>query len=457
MSAAPSSQNPRLPADLGLPALGVMSQAMALFVTFYLTLLAFVGILPYTRGGGRVGLIGILILGAIRAGLHNAAAKALVARSPLLFAAVRRYIITAVVTTVGTGAIMVALLDGVPFKLLFLYALISLVWPAVLGLLVFRRDVKTAFTTADTFDVSLVPRDRSVEGVGVLMTVLASVGLGIALLGLFLVVSAEMGGVEGVLLIVFVVLLVVRAGLHLDGGVRSIRGITAERFEGYVQRYVYAALASVAGLGLFLLIASHGRGLPMLLVTLLLSAGMLLTWPVVLRRFATQVRLDDVGDGDQAPFGAAPDRGLTAFGYLLVAVGIHSVVVDLAALLVGAPDIGMLATVSLPDVEIDPIHIISAVGGLVTLWAARESITMSARRHLAIYVYAAVTVVVAVLTWIIDGFPLEEGHTAAAVPAVIAVIAMQLAIPITGIVLVRRRLPPPEEHTPPRGVPVAEL
>ncbi|TNF27836.1 MAG: hypothetical protein EP329_18975 [Deltaproteobacteria bacterium] len=456
MSDAAPHQNPSLPADYGLPALGLVCQGMALFVTLYLVLLAFVGILPYTLGGPRVALIGVLALGAIRAGLHNAAGKALIARSPLVFAAVRRYIIAAIATTLTTGALLTLLVEQMPFIGYVLFALLSLAWPAALGLLVFRRPVRAAFEAADTFDLSLVPRDRSVEGVGVLMTVLAAIGLAVGVLALVLVGEVGLGGIEGVLLILFVALLVVRAALHLDGGVRAIRGVTAQRFDRLVQRYVYVAVGTVGALALFLLIASHGRGLPMLIVTLLLASGMLLTWPVVLRRFANQVLLDDVGDEDQAPFGAAPDRGLTAFGYLLVVMGVHQLVLQLAALLVGSPDIGMLAAGAIEDTAFDPMNLVGLAAGLVALWAAREALTMSARRRLAMDVYAGFTIGAAMMTWFADGFPLETGHTAAAIPAVVAMIAVQLAVPLTGVVLVRRKLPPADEVTPPRGVPVME-
>ena len=456
MSVAPPSYNPRLPADLGLPALGLLARAQAMFVTFYLVLVAFVGIIPYTLGGDRVGVIGLLALGAIRAGLHNAAGRALTARSPVLFAAVRRYIITAVITTVATGAILTALMSGIPVPVYFVLVLLSLAWPAALGLLVFRRDVRAAFDAADTFDLSLVPGDRSVEGVGVLMTVLASVGLAAAVMGMTLLLELWTPSVESTLLVIAGVLLAVRAALHLDAGVRAIRGVTPDRFDRLVQRYVYLAVGTVAAVGLYLLIASHGRGLPMLMVTFLLIAGMLLTWPLIVRGFATQMQLDDIGDEDQVPFGPAPDRGLTAFGYLLAALGANQLALSLSALLVGAPDIGMLMDVETINVPFDPMQLVAVATSLFTLWAAREAIVMSARRHAVIYAYAAAVVGGAALDWIVNGFPLAEGHTAAAAVATIAFLGVQVAIPLTGVLLVRRRLPPREESTPPRGVPAID-
>jgi hypothetical protein len=456
LSPAPPSQNPRLPADLGLPALGLLAQLQALFVTAYLVLVAFVGILPYSEGGSRVGVIGLLILGTTRAGLHNAAGRALTARSPLLFGAVRRYIIAAVVTTLAMGAILTALIDGVPLQVYVVLVVLCLAWPAALGVLVFRRDVRAAFDAADTFDLSLVPGDRSIEGVGVLMTVLASVGLAAALMGLTLLLELWSPSIEIVLLVILAILLAVRAALHLDAGIRAIRGVTLHRFDQLAARYLYIAVGTVGAFALFLLISSHGRGLPLLVVTIMLGSLMLMAWPLVVRRFAIQVRFDDIGDADQVPFGPAPDRGLTAFGYLLAVLGTSQLAMSLAALLVGTPDIGMLMYVETTDVPFEPMQLVAVGTSLVTLWAAREAIVMSARRHVAIYVYAAVMVAAAALDWIVDGFPLMDGHTATAAVATVALLGAQVAVPLTGVLLVRRRLPPREESTPPRGVPAVD-
>ena len=457
MTDAPPTQNPRLPADHGLPALGLLAQVQAVFVPLYATLVIFTLMLRSRDVGTRGAIIGLLALGAIRAAVHFNAGQALTARSPLIFAAVRRYIIVAAVTTAAYAGLLAATLDGVSLGGYAALFVLCLAWPVTLGLLVFRKSVRASFVAADTFDVSLVPGDRSVEGVGVLMTLLAAIGVGTAAIGLVFILELPLDGVDAILLLLLVVLLLVRALTHLDGGIRAIRGVTPEAFSRLVGRYLGLALATVGALALFLVIASHGRGLALLVVVVLLLAGMLLAWPLVLRRFANQVARDDVGDADTAPFGPALDRGLTAFGYMLAVIGTSQAAFVIASVLVGVDAGALLSQLGAAGLgSIDPMQLLSLGSAAVTLWAAREAITMSDRRQLAIYVYAAVTVGTAAINWATDGFPLAGTLDASAPPAAMVLIALQLVVPLTGVVLVRRRLPPPIEATPPRGLPAVE-
>lgn len=455
MPASPATSNPRLPSDHGLPALGLIAYYLSAGVTLYLTLVLFMALVGQFRGDDRLAMVGLLALGYVRAGFHRAAGEQLLRRSPLLFAAVNRYAIASGVTAVAMGALLTAVFGGLTPAAYVAFAVLAMHWPAALLVLVRRRRVAEAFEAAETFDVPLAPRDRSIEGAGVLMTVLGAIGLAGALAGLTLVLLNYTGGLGGFLLALTLALIVARAAYHLVAGVRAVRAPSPRAFSESVGRYLGFALATAGAAALAILVASGGRGVPIALGVMLLLVGLLLFWPLALRRFANQTLLDDIEAEDAgSAVGVAPDRGLTAYGYLLTALGAMALAFAVAKVIAGAgpPGFG-----SLMSGAFEPLDLLGIASALTTLWAAREVLAMSERRALAIYVFAALQIVTQIVTFAVDGVPFLEASDPSAIVMLVFAAAAMLATPVVGLVLLRRRLPGPEatssEATPPRGTP----
>ena len=397
----------------------------------------------------RRAVIGILALGAIRAAVHQALGRALTERSPRVFTAATRYLATAAGTAAASLAILAAADLFPPIGALLALLLALFYWPVTAFLLVHRRAVRDTFAAADTFDLSLVPGDRSVEGVGVLMTLFAAIGLAIGLIALSFAVQLPTGDIHVILIWILVLLLVARSAYHLRAGLASIRGVTPQAFDNLTANYFGFALATAAAAGVFLLVASHGRQLVLTFVMIGLIAMLLLAWPLVLRRFTRQALFDDLGDdAEPAPFGPAPDRGLTAFGYLLVALGAAALTQTAATALLPAGLTSLLgadAADLLPASNLVTDLLLPLATALLTLWAGLESLRMGPRRTIAIVAYGAATLTSAAVAWAQSGTLLSLPDELSAAPAVVMALAVQVALPLTGLALVRRRLPPRAE------------
>lgn len=452
---APATSNPRLPSDHGLPSLGLIAYYLSGGVTLYLTLVLFMTLVGQSRGDDRLAMVGLLALGYIRAGFHRAAGEQLLRRSPLLFSAVTRYVVAAGVGTVAMGAVLTAVFGALSPAAYLAFAVVAMHWPAALLVLVRRRRVAEAFEAAETFDVPLAPRDRSIEGAGVLMTVLGAIGLAGALAGLILILMNFTGGLTQVLLLITTAFIVARAAYHLLAGVGAVRAPSPRAFAATAGRYLGFALATAGAAALTIMVASGGRGVPIALGVMLLLVGLLLFWPLALRRFANQTLLDDIEAEDAgSALGAAPDRGLTAYGYLLAALGAMALAFTVAKIIVGA---GLPGFGSLIAGGFEPTDLLAIASAIATLWAAREVLAMSERRTLAIYVFAALQIATQAVTFAVDGVPFLETSDPSAIVMLVFAAAAMLATPVVGLVLLRRRLPAPEaasfEVTPPRGTP----
>ncbi|MCA9514340.1 MAG: hypothetical protein KC635_05315 [Myxococcales bacterium] len=440
------STNPRLPSDLGLPALGLVMQGVAgVFTGFGAFFFVFLLIAPTQfDGGARLMAIGVLVAGLVRGIAHLMAGREVARRSPQLQRAVRNYAITAGVTTALT--IVLALVGTqlpLPPTLLVPFALASLAWPIALVLLVFRRRVTEAFAAAETFEVDLAPSDRSIEGAGVLMTLFGAFGLGLSLMGAY--AALRMGtppGLYGVLLVAVMAALVARSVIHVVAGVQASRGLRPTTFQARTTLYVTMAVISFALLAAFLLLISGGQGILLLMLLLPTLAFVLLAWPMAIRGFAQQAVMSDIGEGDgTVAFGVAPDRGLTAFGYWLVFYGSWSLATSVAQLIfvgsVGADALAALGGIAGHEVWMAPIE-----AGLA-LWAGLELVEMTPRYRVAAMVYGAAALVFLALRW--PFFPDTE-DVGIDFPLAMNLLftAIALAMPIMAFVLISRRLPPAE-------------
>lgn len=435
------------PSDLGLPSLGLVCLAL-LHTSVAFGTLAVVGQMGLLRSGGdRVLTALVLVAGFVRAAFHGRVAERLRERSPDLIGAIHRYTWVAAGST-ALLVVVAASAFGAPPSLMVGLALIGLAWPLTLWLLVSRKAVRAAFATSDTFELELVPADRSVEGLGVLMVTFSSLGLGILVSQLPTLID-ELDGLAPLLVVAValnVVALIARGALHFATGLRAMRGLPPERLDKAVSTYLSLAYLTAGLLVLAFFALARGHISPSLIGTALVGGYFFLAWPLVVRRFANRLLFD--ADGQPLPpreHGPASDRGLSAFGYLLLAVSGQLVATHLAALITvveqaGGPGLGLI------DVGLDAA--LSIALGLSGIWAGLEMITVSPRRTVAMLIYAAASAFL-----LLQALVLNDAAQALTPTQLAMVLPLSCALPAVGVALLFRRPASPAEVTPPRGTP----
>lgn len=430
----------QVPADHGLPSLGLLCLAL-MSTTVVLGTMFAIGAIAKLGGSDRLLAIAALCAGFVRAGFHYRAAHRLRERSPELVAAARRYFVCAAITTALIVVAITTITSSLSFFSLLVGALLGLYWPVTLWLLVTRKAVRETFSAAETFDATLVPADRSIEGAGVLMTVFSSLGL------IALFTYAIMTGdpqLPGTLpLLVYVALLVAlfaRGVFHLAFGLAAMRGLSATRFDRRGGIYFGLGIATAALMALFLLASARWYISPPLVGLTLIASYFLLAWPMVLKRFSSGLLFD--ADGQPLPqhgHGPAPDRGLTALGYVLLAFTLTPLVLRATAFL------GVSATSTLTLFGFDtPIGYMNATAEALGVWAALELIRVSARRKLATCVYAAMSIA----TSTID-LAIRSEDTLNDVLSIV----LSSTVPLIALAMVWLRSAPLNEATPPHGTP----
>lgn len=457
MGAAPNdlrqARNPRLPSDLGLPTLGLLMQLLAGVTSAYGALLGFMALVNQGFGTFRLAVVIIVIAGWVRGVYHGSAARRVIERSPDMLRAVRNYLIAAGVTTAVTLVALVALVGAAVPPLLFVVIVVLWgAWPVTLGALVFRPRVRAMFAAAEGFEIDMRAPDRSIEGAGVLMTAFGAIGLGLGILGLYGMTSA--GGAilfspPGLLALGLVVVLIVRSSVHLAGGIRASAGVPPDAFGRLVERYHLWAVISVIMFAitlLVLLVTGGGVGILQVMIIGVIVSVLLLVWPMALSRFASGVVFH--GDVQRDAFdlpvstmaGGAPDRGLTAFGYLLLVFGSAqaSIVVAQLALATfsGRGLVGMALGGGSAWTTIGSMIAVS-----VTLWAGIELVSMTRRHRVAMVTYGVVSLALAVMSLVGGDLALGGRKLDQSLPMILILQAVTLVTPIMSLVLARRRLP----------------
>ncbi|HRE91662.1 MAG TPA: hypothetical protein PK095_21265 [Myxococcota bacterium] len=438
----------RPPSDLGLPALGLVCQAL-LHTSVAFGTLAVVGQMAQIGSGGHRLLAALtLIAGFVRAAFHARVAERLRERSPEIGAAVRRYAWVAV----GCTAVMVlgahSVLNAPPLLLLGL-VLIGLSWPLTLWLLTSRKAVRAAFATSDSFELELVPADRSIEGLGVLMVSFAVLGLAMLLTQIpaALDILDSVAPVLVLALALNVLGLLARGIFHLVVGLRAMGNLPPELLDKRASTYQTLGFTTAGLLLLGLFALARGNLSPGLFGVALVGGYFLVAWPLVVRRFASRLLTDP--DGQPLPHrdhGPASDRGLSAFGYLLIGVSVPLLSTQVAATLIVVDQLGSPGPFGLIDLGLDGA--LSIASGLVGIWAGLELIAVSPRRVLATLLYAALSA-----ASLIQSLVLTDGTELLSPGQLAFVIAPGGAFPVVGVALLLRRAPPAMEATPPRGTP----
>jgi hypothetical protein len=434
----------RLPADHGLAALGLVMQLVGSVTFGAMAALALVPVFA-ARADGGPGLTWPLFLlgasGAIRAIYHRMAGSALLYGAPGgPRRAIRHYLGAAVVGTAAWLYVLHAQL-GLGGGALVTTGLALLAWPLALGLALRRP----ALAPALGGDAPL-PEDLGFEGAAVLMSLLGATGTllaGFALIGAaWLGAPAIFATGSGLLTLAVLGVLLARSLLHLTAGLRGVRGVDTDGATEAAARYFgFGTLSAViVGAALMLLFAMTAlRPDALLLCGLLIY--LLLAWPLLLRRFFHERNFAALLGGQEAPsYRRAPDAGLTALGWLLLAIGAFGLAYTLPQLVLGADGAAPLGP------ELDRLRLArGAVVAALQLWAGIELTRMSDRHRLAATIFGAL----AAINAIVDVSPglaaLREllGHADPAIGVLrLSVLALGLVLPVGTLLLVHRGIAP---------------
>ncbi|HUH03130.1 MAG TPA: hypothetical protein VML75_14135 [Kofleriaceae bacterium] len=436
----------RSPADAGLSSLALLMQLVG---TLGAVLFSVLSLLPIIAGGGAVLLFFVFISFAIRGGCHRAAGTAML-HSANPARAVHVYIGVALVHTAG----MVLLLHrfvGDDLTTVLRNGLLLGIWPIALLVITllprFRRFFREGVPAAE---------DLGYEGVSVLMLLLSLMGLSVGIL-IVITLGAAAGSALGspavMLPMGVLVFLVVRSAFHFRAGLSGVRGLHhlgEEQGMRYVSLGVSSAL--VATCAAFLEGMMTGSALAGFIVAVLLG-GMLLAWPMIVRRYYIERSFAVALAMDEAPvLRRTPDAGLTALGWFLLGSALLGLANGVPEALFGDAetrealrDLGKFGIGNELGAELRSAWWHVGVSGL-QLWAGIELIRMSDHHRIATLIFAGVSIAVtAYVTWPqLQALPdliasLDAGAGVIARIAIIGAVGMGLVLPIAAIALVVRR------------------
>lgn len=433
-----------VPADQGLSSLGLIMQLGGTVLAGAATLFAFMQMVDrYTRTDAMWMML-VLGLCVGRSFVHRMAGTELlygrptglnIARPAGPLTGLRRYI------AVGFAhAVVIALIARfkfhLPGKLVLGAGLALALWPAVLALYLTRGRFR-AFATE-------IPHaeDKGFEGASILMTVLGVCG--VLATGSYLLMLLDHGGTVlthgfGALLVFSLVMLLIRSFLHVSAGAAGLRETSFDRAVEHANRYANFGVISAfcaSGALLLMMMTQHVDLVAFVLITGV--CWMLLTWPMIVRRFFSDRQFADILAGDNAAsHRRAPDAGLTGLGWLLLAHAVFSGALVLPQLLDSRWDAFSFGMPMMRSIWWS--------AGLVTLqaWAGFELIRMSPASRVVATLYAVIATVVTVyLVWPAWGVVKAMHGLGEKNLFMLGPIAIQFVIPVATLILVNRKIAP---------------
>ncbi|NVB80555.1 MAG: hypothetical protein HOV81_19330 [Kofleriaceae bacterium] len=442
-----------VPADQGLSSLGMLMQLAGSLFAATVAMMA-ISTLFAMRGNGEM-LWMLLLFGACvaRSLFHRAAGTVLLYGSPQGLTedgannrlhGVRRYVIVAFIHTLVVFALLVGKMH-VPTKFGLGVAASLAVWPTFLAIMLalprFKRFAK---------DIPLT-EDKGFEGASILMTILGLCGvaaMGALLLFLLDLPGSVMTRGPGVLVALSLGMLVVRSILHVQAGLAGLRETSLDRSVELVNRYAnFGVISSFCGCGallLFFMTTPEGIGGIVIVCAL---GWMLMSWPLIVRRFFSDRQFADLLAGDQAHLHRrAPDAGLTSLGWLLVALAMYSASILMLQFIVGeAAGEGRLAAFMAFGGGGGPRSIWFSVGLTVLQgWAGYELVRMSPQSRIVATVFGVVgTATTLYINWpLIQALKHLRGLTGFSDTMLFGPLAISLIVPVATVVLVNRKIAP---------------
>jgi hypothetical protein len=433
-----------VPADQGLSSLALLMQLAGHVLAAFAAVATFSVLFEMSRASNSNETLWVfLVLGLsiARSMMHRSAGAQLLYNDSggTRLGGVQRYIRFALVQTALVVAVMVAHWHA-PAKMALGVAAALAAWPVALVILLamprfrrFRDDLP-------------ITEDKGFEGAAILMTVLGLCGL---IFGVtFLVVMLDAPGRTltqgpGVLIVLAVAMLVARSAVHVQAGLTGLRETSVDRAVELANRYAnFGVITSFCAAGALLLFV---MSLKLDLTALAMISGLcwlLITWPLIVRRFFSERQFGELMAGEQAPIHRrAPDAGLTGLGWLLVAYGVFNAAGLLLGLVGGNGKLVELAAMFGGGPVRSPWWNVGVC--VLQIWAGYELVRMSPQARAIATIYGAIgTAVTLYLAWpLIDGFR----HTASWSPlAAMATsgAAIALVVPIATVLLVNRKIAP---------------
>jgi hypothetical protein len=354
-----SLPSPGLPADHGLASLGLVMQLAGRTTT---ALVALLGTLAWIYGRlcpettPHASWLGLAILLSIaRSQLHRAAGHDLTyaqrasedaAADP--FAVMRRYVVFALCHALGIGAIAAGVFDQPWSAAAGITAALAL-WPCALAVISYRT-YRSYLSVVQPLRAGLpLGEDRGLEGASIVMTVLGAYGL-VSTGGIVVMLGAlsphHLQHGWSVMLLVVFALLVVRSSLHIRAGLAGLRDgsfqLSFDRPCELAGRYAaFGVISAFCVGGVLVLLAMSERLTPDAILSVAVACWLLITWPMIVKRYFSQRQFVELLAGDQVTHRRAPDAGLTALGWLLAG---HATLVAGVVIvqLTGYPHLGRL-------------------------------------------------------------------------------------------------------------------
>lgn len=394
---------PRMPRDFGLGSLGMIMQ---LGGSLFMALAAMMAMVPVLSGGMQGAWVIFLFgaLAAVRSAFHRAAGTALIYGSPMgPLRSVKTYIVVAFIETASLIFLMKTQSMPLGTKGMLSFLVLQLAWPVALIALMQTRHFKAL---AQCTEIP-APEDNGFEGVAVLMTLFGVTGTlfaGLMVITMFKLPGEVLSDPRMLLMLGVFVMLVVRSVLHTVAGVRGTKGADADGATESAARYysfgVISAIVAGAALLVQFMMLGVGRGMMAVMMMIALLVYLLLIWPLSVRRFFTERNFSVLLAGEEAPVHRrAPDAGLTALGWLLVAMGVMGLSQTLPGALFGGEGMGVLDQIFLGNAALETFGRSPwwqvGVGGL-QLWAGLELANMTDRYKLAATIYGVIATVVTI-------------------------------------------------------------
>jgi hypothetical protein len=452
-----SLPSPGLPADHGLASLGLVMQLAGRTTSALVALLASLawidGRLDH-HGASHIAWLALAIALCIaRSHLHRAAGRDLTyaprlaegtAADPL--DAMRTYVGFALGQAIAIGAIAALVFDQ-PWPAAAGITGALALWPCALaGIFYFRRlsriqPLRTGLPLGE---------DRGLEGASLLMTVLGTYGV-VSTGGILVMLGALSPhhlrhGWASMLLVVFM-LLVVRSSLHIRAGLAGLRDSSFDRPGELAGRYAaFGVISAFCVGGVLSLLAMSERLTPDAILSVAVACWLLITWPMIVKRYFSQRQFAELLAGDRVTHRRAPDAGLTALGWLLA--GHATLVAGVVILqLTAHPQLGRAAdhALVLSGLAVGRWWLIdaglAAASVVLELAAATALIRMSDQRRAITTIYAVFAGVVA-LGPAVPVLASLGHHLTIWTGIQLLPSAVQLVMPVSALVLVHRAVVP---------------
>jgi len=448
-----TDQSRRVPADRGLSGLGLIMQlcgslfaAMsAMFGVFMLIQLGHLG----GRAGGSMLMYMLLLAGTgiARSLMHRqAGADLLYGTSP--FASVKRYLIMSLVNT-GAWILILKGEASLPFSFLLPFISMLLAWPIALTV---ALNLPAYQGMRDRVPAG---EDKGFEGASLLMLMFGLIGVigtSVALYALWS--AAPHSGGWFMLLMVSLLVLLVRSFLHVNAGLLGLRETRLDQVVQSANRYAdFGVIAAFVTGGCLLISVMMLAADITAMVGIACITWMLLAWPMTVRRFFSERQFADIlatnGDATKSEHRRAPDLGLTTLGWFLFGTALVSLAYTLPAqVFLGAElremrgsmsEMGMLGSIFNPVMGHSPWFGIGL--SAFQLWAGIELIRMGELHRIAATAFGAVaTAVNLYIFWpmISNLGSLGRHGGMGEMVVMLAVLAMQLIVPVTTLIAANR-------------------